>query len=718
MSHDVATSLRSELAALQYKRDRLLQELQDTRGQLRSREQRALELQVQTEQLQEQAARQTAIIASLRRRIQELEEKERNLSASQSRAEMAVQTLQRENQYKEEKVKNLEKRVRTLELECHSEEASKESQRRAMEDLVRRLSAALGAEQAEAVVTSPEGLVHKASELVQETSRLRAKSGNVSETLSSVELELKGCKDALDRAVAERDSLQRQAASHLLEIDRIRQEKENLEMQQRVTERELSELREKLSLSNRSLSSATNNVAVQESTICQLREDLSIKDEKLQRVHNELRHFLESLAIQLSSPTRFVESNDTSIKERIAEVLQENKDKATQAEQLREKTALLAQQLGRQTEAAERADAHARKLLDDKMALESRLRELEAQLAAAEASRDSLRRDKNTFMSFLERLARVLSVEEMSKEVGVDLHTETLLLRAEQLARLESDKLLDKTSTVYQLQRRVRTLREQLQRRDLHLDLLRRKLSLQEDGTRARTLLESERDEANLRVKKLLKQVERLQLEVSEARAQTRELKTQLGDAAEYKISALERARKIEELQKRLVESEMLRTRYSRKVTLLKDQVRATSQSAENERSLHEHNTRLLRDELASVKQSLGDSQRRENALLSFRTSVAKLLNLEAPLPDYEIVSRLQKLVQAHRDFTSVSRRYDDPLLTGGSRTPLLLGHSPAGTRTPRYDDSGFVDPPDLSALDDSDDLNGVYNKRPLRGSP
>jgi hypothetical protein len=55
------------------------------------------------------------------------------------------------------------------------------------------------------------------------------------------------------------------------------------------------------------------------------------------------------------------------------------------------------------------------------------------------------------------------------------------------------------TSVVYQLQRRVRTLREQLQRRDLHLDLLRRKLSLQEDSVRMKSLLQSERDEANIR---------------------------------------------------------------------------------------------------------------------------------------------------------------------------------------------------------------------------
>jgi len=58
---------------------------------------------------------------------------------------------------------------------------------------------------------------------------------------------------------------------------------------------------------------------------------------------------------------------------------------------------------------------------------------------------------------------------------------------------------VSQTSVVYQLQRRVRTLREQLQRRDLHLDLLRRKLSLQEDSVRMKSLLQSERDEANIR---------------------------------------------------------------------------------------------------------------------------------------------------------------------------------------------------------------------------
>jgi hypothetical protein len=36
-----------------------------------------------------------------------------------------------------------------------------------MQDLVRRLSSALGAEYSETILSSPDGLIHKASELVQ-----------------------------------------------------------------------------------------------------------------------------------------------------------------------------------------------------------------------------------------------------------------------------------------------------------------------------------------------------------------------------------------------------------------------------------------------------------------------------------------------------------------------------------------------------------------------
>ncbi|XP_054261076.1 coiled-coil domain-containing protein 170-like isoform X1 [Macrosteles quadrilineatus] len=638
----------------------------------------------------------------------------------------------------------LEKLAR-LELECHSEEREKTTARHNLGDFVRRLSTALGTEGPEP--TSQEGLIHKASELVQETSRLRNRSANLADTLSSVEVELRSCRDALERALADRDELQRQEACHTAEIDRLRQEKENLEVQKHCLERDLQELKERYNSVSRQLGTATGDIAAKEVQICNLRDDLKQREEKGQRLQNELRHLLESLAILLSTPCRFVESQECAVKDRIRELLNDNKDKSSQLDHLKDKVSALKSQVHGLQESLDLANVRIRNLEDDKSTVSSRLHNTEAQLSSCEAVKENLRRDKVIFVTFLDRLARALNMDEISKEVGVDLQTESLLMRAEQLTRLESDKLIDKlllsypycttiprlkrersccyprceSAVVYQLQRRVRTLRDQLQRRDLHLDLLRRKLNLHEDHCKVRSLLEAERDDANQRVKKLVKQADKLQLDLNDARAEIRDLKLQLGEAADYKTTAIERARKIEELQKRLLDSEVLRTRCTRKVNLLKDQVKTTSDTLEHEKHMCDRTKSMLIEDLAKIKADLSDTLRRENSLNSFRSSVVSLLGLETTCPDYEIIGRLTKVMNAYREFSSVSRRYDDPVLPHVHVSPR---RSPARTsprrtprfspdhKTPRYDDSGFLDP-----LDDDSDLNSVYNKRSYRPS-
>lgn len=177
-------------------------------------------------------------------------------------------------------------------------------------------------------------------------------------------------------------------------------------------------------------------------------------------------------------------------------------------------------------------------------------------------------------------------------------------------------------------------------------------------------------------------------------------------------ITALERGRKVEELQKRLVESEMLRTRYSGRVNILKDKLRTTDETIQQERNISEHSIQVVRDELSRIKDDLNEIQRRESQLQSFKTSVAKILGAPLPMPDYELVSRLQKLVDAHHDFTLVSRRYDDPVLRLASRSPTAVSRM---SRTPdrsRYDDSGYADAPDFHDIDDD-----LFPKRPPRPS-
>lgn len=106
---------------------------------------------------------------------------------------------------------------------------------------------------------------------VQELSRLRNRNLTCNDTLATLEIELRTCRENLERTIADKECLQRQSASQLLDLDRLKQEKDAIELHQRVTERELLEVKDKLVASNRSLGSAGTNIAQQESTICQLK---------------------------------------------------------------------------------------------------------------------------------------------------------------------------------------------------------------------------------------------------------------------------------------------------------------------------------------------------------------------------------------------------------------------------------------------------------------
>lgn len=121
LSHslDLTTTLRSELAASNYKRDRLLHELSEVKSTLCARD-------TECETLRTQSARQSALIISLQSRLHAIEARERNL---QARSESTTQTLQRERKCLDDKNKVLGERIRRLECDLSAEETHREQTR-------------------------------------------------------------------------------------------------------------------------------------------------------------------------------------------------------------------------------------------------------------------------------------------------------------------------------------------------------------------------------------------------------------------------------------------------------------------------------------------------------------------------------------------------------------------------------------------------------------
>lgn len=101
--------------------------------------------------------------------------------------------------------------------------------------------------------------------------------------------------------------------------------------------------------------------------------------------------------------------------------------------------------------------------------------------------------------------------------------------------------------------------------------------------------MQSERDEALCRAKRTSKQAERTTQQLVEAKAQIAELKAQLVDAAENKICALERARKIEELQARLTDMDTEKNRLIAQLQSYKVRCRSAVDSSIDKNRRDEH---------------------------------------------------------------------------------------------------------------------------------
>lgn len=139
-------------------------------------------------------------------------------------------------------------------------------------------------------------------------------------------------------------------------------------------------------------------------------------------------------------------------------------------------------------------------------------------------------------MAFLEKVAAVMKLETIALDLGFDLNGDAIIARAEQLVRNEGDGLADKTTHVYSLQRKLKTMKQQLESKDLHLDLLRKKITQLEESLAGRSSLQKERDDTEWSRRKILKENDRLKGELSTAKRLIIDMKAQMLDVSNLKV--------------------------------------------------------------------------------------------------------------------------------------------------------------------------------------
>ncbi|XP_031209329.1 coiled-coil domain-containing protein 170 isoform X3 [Mastomys coucha] len=200
-------------------------------------------------------------------------------------------------------------------------------------------------------------------------------------------------------------------------------------------------------------------------------------------------------------------------------------------------------------------------------------------------------------------------------------------------------------------QKRLKTQKERLESKEVHMNLLRQKIAQLQQEKEARSALAVEREEAHLTMRKLEKKLERMQKELSACQEHNTELKAKLADTNELKIKTLEQTKAIEDLNQSRDELEKMKENAEKKLVLVMSELETTEQEVQANQERSRAMIELASLELKTLRKSLDEAERRGQQLADFREVVSSMLGLNVTslaLPDYEIVKRLERLIHSH----------------------------------------------------------------------
>ncbi|KAJ8308568.1 hypothetical protein KUTeg_013442 [Tegillarca granosa] len=649
---------RSDLATLQVKNEKLQVQVRELQTELDTREIRIKEMQVLLDTSKENEARLSALVESHRQQIIELEGRSGSYESAVGRSEFTVAALQKQQEESQTKILELESRLRQHLETREQAEVQKQAIERKYEELISQLNSILSIDSSYRMTT--EDALRKLTDLVQENAMLKGKIVTLSETLNSTELETKASRETIMRLVSEVGKEQQIATRYTSEVDSLKMERDSAITARISLEKEVEIMRERLEASQKALEASRCEMEMREGRLSKLEQEYRVNAHESRTFSTQIHLFREQLASLLSDVDWSVDPSEESIKLRISHLQQRNKELIVAAQTLEERVKTLTEQLESQYELHKTAASRARQVEAGIAEMENRLRSAEGELAAGDVLRDGFKIDKERYMMCLQRLGEAMKMDRISIDLGLDMTIDALIARAEQLCRLEKDTIADKTTHVYNLQRKVKALKEQLESKDLHTDLLRKKITTLEEKLLGRSEIAKERDNETYRVRKMEKIIAKLKLQLQDAKAENVNLKAQLLGSSELQVRTLEQRKEIEDLVAQVEELEEVRKRQARKIGDLKHEVDYQDQDTRKKNVVADNALQALSSELRTTKNALATAQTREKQLLDFRTVVSRMLGLDIntlAVPDYEIISRLEKLISAHHShaFTTMS---------------------------------------------------------------
>ncbi|XP_064505212.1 coiled-coil domain-containing protein 170 isoform X3 [Pseudopipra pipra] len=584
-----AEAAQSELAALSVKYDCAESELLELRSSIISKEASFQELKAEAESYKENNARQKSRLLSLQTRIQEMEEELCVLASSKNQAELTAQVAYKENW--------------ELKEELHNQN------------------------------TKLNKYWNKSEENMTQASKISRKYEELLTQLSGF----------LDTDIREKEKPQEHLMSK--DLDSATIERQSLEM-------EIRNLQDKLTVNQKALDTSKRELHSLKKSSAELDGSLKSSRAEARTAWSSLEAFKEQIATLLSSGSAIVEPSEKAILERIREINGKEESKQIMVSQLETQIAKLTEALENQTRLYHKALERSRKAEKCSESFQDQLKQLEEELLTIDLMQDGLKLEKQKYLKFLEQLKEKMKLDSLAAEFGFDMNMDAILARVEQLVKLEGDAVIENKTVAHSLRRKLKTQKEKLESKELHVNLLRQKVTQLEEEKQIRTALAVERDEANLAVRNLHKMIERLQKQLDVARETNTDLKAKLSETNELKIKTLEQNRTIEELNKSQGKLERMKEKAEKQLRSVKSELLLKERKATEDKEKNQNTLEAVTSEMKVLKTTLAELAKRERQLADFREVVSRMLGLNIAslaLPDYEIITCLDELIHSYQ---------------------------------------------------------------------
>lgn len=653
LSHyrQAAETAQTDLAAEKVVSSGLQQELRDAQHRISEKEQQMIEFKCEIESNKQNAARQTALVQSLRDRIREAEDQVVEKENFANRSDVTISSMRKEMHTLQDRLQQVESSLKhhiAAEEEATSQAKKWESKYGEMRT---QFIKALQLDLSEAASTSMQSLLGKVAELARERNSLQEKANSLSRNLHESNLESKASRETIMRLVSEVGQEKKSANQSQEAISSLTRERDVLQQTIREREIETDRLKHQLAASQDAWSVTKKQLDEKQNKLTEMEQTLQTSEYTGQSAHSRLHNFKRHLAELIGGTDESVAAEEEVIVSRVKILARDYRDLKGKEESLRVQLKNLSDELESQRNLHRTTLKRANEAESQLKENQERVTGLEGELLTSDVERDQMKEDKRKFVSFCEKLARVMKLDEIANDVGLDVNGDALLARGEQLVKLETDALDDRKTTIYNLQRRVKWSKQQIESKDLHLGLLKKKVNELEDLLREKGRVEVERDENSLRYKKLVKHNDKLQRELLDCKKEITSLKAKLLEASELRVRTLEQGKTIEELENTVNKLAKSKHKTNTELHDLRNELEMTETEAREKKAQTSKTLQQLSSELQTTKQALDESRDREKQLLDFRQVLARLLGLDIntlSVPDYEIISRLERLVQAH----------------------------------------------------------------------